>query len=76
MPRLVRYAPTVGEVTLLAYLGTSGEEPCGFTHVAGFLAGLLLGALYEKLGARIMAGPRIHCLLGIGRLGFLGLARM
>lgn len=72
--RFVRYAPIVGAVILLSYLGTSGERTDVFAHVAGFLAGLLLGALYGVLGDRIMMRTRTQFLCGIGAVGFLGLA--
>jgi len=76
MSRLVRYTPIIGAVLLLSYLGTSGERTDVFAHVAGFLAGLTLGALYGKLGAGIMAGPRFQFLFGFGAVAFLGLAWM
>ena len=70
----VRYAPIVGAVILLSYLGTSGERTDVFAHVAGFLAGLLLGALYGMLGDRIIMRARTQLLCGIGAVAFLGLA--
>lgn len=72
--KLAQYTPIVGAVILLSYLGTSGERTDVFAHVAGFLAGLLLGALYGKLGDRIMMGTRTQLLFGIGAVAFLGLA--
>ena len=58
---------------LLSYLGTSGERTDVFAHVAGFLAGLLLGALYAKSGDKIMVGTRTQLLLGVVAVAFLGL---
>ena len=69
-----RYTPIVGAVILLSYLGTSGQRTDVFAHVAGFLAGLLLGGLYGKLGDRIMMGRRAQLLLGIGTVALLGLS--
>ena len=71
--KFARYAPIVGAVVLMSFLGTGGERTDVFAHVAGFLAGLLLGALYGKAGDRIMLGTRAQVLLGIGAVGFLGL---
>ena len=71
--KFARYTPIVGAVVLLSYLGTSGERTDVFAHVAGFLAGLLLGALYGKLGNRIMMGTRTQLLCGIGAVACMGL---
>ncbi len=72
--RLARFAPVIGAAILLSYLGTSGERTDVFAHVSGFLAGLLLGAIYGKLGDRIMVGRRTQCMFGIGAATFLALA--
>jgi len=71
--RLARCAPIIVAVVLLGYLGTSGERTDVFAHVAGFLAGLLLGALYGVLGDRIMMRARTQLFLGISTLAFLGI---
>jgi membrane associated rhomboid family serine protease len=71
--KLARYAPIVGAVVLLSYLGTSGERTDVFAHVAGFVAGLLFGALYGNLGDKIIMGIRTQILLGIGAVALLGL---
>lgn len=71
---LARYAPIVGAVVLLSYLGTGGERTDVLAHVAGFLVGLLLGALYGKLGDRMLMGKRAQFLLGIAAVVVLALA--
>lgn len=71
---LARYAPIVGAVVLLSYLGTGGERTDVLAHVAGFLVGLLLGALYGKLGDRIWMGKRAQFLLGIAAVATLAMA--
>lgn len=71
---LARYAPIVGAVVLLSYLGTGGGRTDVLAHVAGFLAGLLLGAVYGKLGDRILMGKRAQFLLGIAAVAALALA--
>ncbi len=70
----VRYAPIVGGVVLLSYLGTGGERTDVLSHIAGFLSGLLLGAVYGKLGNRIMFGTGVQFLLGIGAMAIVSLA--
>jgi len=72
--RPARYTPVVGAVILLSFLGTSGQRTDVFAHVAGFLAGLLFGALLGKLGDRILLGTRGQLLCGVGAVAFLGLA--
>ncbi len=71
--KFTRYTPIIGAVILLGYLGTSGERTDVFAHIAGFLAGLLLGALYGTLGDRINMGKRSQRLFGFGAVAFLGL---
>ena len=70
----VRYAPIVGGVVLLSYLGTGCERTDVLSHIAGFSSGLLLGAIYAKLGSRIMFGSGVQFLLGIGAVAILSLA--
>ncbi len=69
--KFARYTPIIGAVILLSYLGTSGERTDVFAHVAGFVAGLLLGALYGKLGDRIMLGTRSQFVLGVSAVALL-----
>ncbi len=71
LSKFARYAPIIGAAILLSYLGTSGERTDVFAHIAGFLAGLLLGALYGMLGDRIILGKRCQRLFGFGAVSFL-----
>ena len=73
-PRLARWAPLVGAVVLLGYLGTGGARTDVTAHVAGFLSGVLLGALYGKLGDRVVPAAGGQFLLGLGALAVLALA--
>lgn len=73
-PKLARWAPLVGAVVLLSYLGTGGVRTDVAAHVMGFLSGMLLGAIYGKLGNRIMFGPRMQVLLGLVAVGVLAVA--
>ena len=69
--KIARYTPVIGAVILLSYLGTSGERTDVFAHVTGFLAGLVVGALYAILGDKIIVGTRTQFLLGVGTVAFL-----
>ena len=72
--RLARWAPLVGGVVLLGYLGTGGARTDVLAHVTGFLSGVLLGAVYGKLGDRVVLAAGVQFLLGIGALAVLALA--
>lgn len=72
--RLSRWAPLVGGVVLLGYLGTGGARTDVLAHVTGFLSGVLLGALYGKLGDRVVLAAKVQFLLGMGALAVLALA--
>ena len=71
---LTRYASIVGAVVLLSFLGTGGEKTDVLSHVTGFISGLFLGAVYGKLGNRIMFGRATQFMLGIIALAVLALA--
>lgn len=48
-PRAVsRFAPLIGGVVLLGYLGTGGARTDVAAHVAGFACGILLGAVFAR----------------------------
>ena len=72
--RLARWAPLVGAVVLLSYLGAGGPRTDVLAHVTGFLSGALLGALYGKLGDRMVLAAGVQFLLGMGALAVLALA--
>ncbi len=72
--KLTRWAPLVGGVVLLAYLGTGGVRTDVAAHLTGFLSGVLLGALYGKLGNRVALAAKAQFLLGMGALAVLALA--
>ena len=72
--RLARWAPLVGGVVLLGYLGTGGARTDVLAHVTGFLSGVLLGTLYGKLGDRAVLARGVQFLLGVGALAILALA--
>ena len=72
--RLARWAPLVGGVVLLGYLGTGGARTDVFAHVAGFVSGLGLGTFYGMRGDRRMLSERTQALLGVCALAALTLA--
>lgn len=72
--RLARWAPLVGAVVLLSYLGTGGVRTDVSAHMMGFLAGALLGGIYGKLGSRIVLGGNAQVLLGLVAAAMLTLA--
>jgi MYXO-CTERM domain-containing protein len=69
--RLARWAPLVGGIVLLGYVGTGGARTDVLAHVTGFFSGVLLGALYGRLGHRVVLAPSIQLLLGLGALAVL-----
>lgn len=72
--KLTRWTPVIAGVVLLAYLGTGGVRTDVGAHVTGFLSGALLGALYGKLGDRVVLGVGAQFLLGMSALAVLALA--
>ncbi len=72
--RLARNAPLVGAVVLLSFLGTGGERTDVLAHLTGFLSGVLLGAVYGRLGNRVAFRRTAQCLFGLGAMATLALA--
>lgn len=72
--KLARWAPLVGAVILLSYLGTGGVRTDVAAHVTGFLSGAILGALYGRHGRGIMLTPRMQVFLGLVALGVLAVS--
>ncbi len=69
--RLAYWGPLVGGVVLLGYFGTGGARTDVVAHAAGFSSGLLLGALYGKLGDRLLFTTAAQFLLGAATLAVL-----
>ena len=53
--RVRRWAPLAGGLALLAFLGTAGERTDVLAHLAGFLAGCLIGAFMIQVPAALIA---------------------
>ena len=69
---LERWAPLVGGVLLLGYLGTGGGRTDVAAHVFGFLCGALLGAVSGRLGDAFT--PQAQFLYGLAAVSTLGVA--
>lgn len=65
---LARWTPVIGGVVLLGYLGGGGDRTDVGAHVAGFVSGLLLGAICGKLGVRARIKHAGQALLALGAL--------
>jgi hypothetical protein len=59
-----RWAPVVGAVVLLAWLGTGGERTDIVAHLTGFLAGFAMGAVLGRVVRLRAAAPMRQWLLG------------
>jgi len=72
--RLERWAPLVGGVLLLSFLGTGGGRTDVAAHVLGFLCAVPFGVLCGKLGDSVVSTPRAQFLLGLTALAVLVIA--
>lgn len=59
-----RWAPVVGAVLLLAWLGTGGERTDIVAHLTGFLAGFGMGVVLGRVAQQRTAKPIRQWLLG------------
>ncbi|MEC7803955.1 MAG: rhomboid family intramembrane serine protease [Pseudomonadota bacterium] len=59
-----RWAPVVGAVLLLAWLGTGGERTDIVAHLTGFLAGFGMGVVLGRVAQQGTAKPMRQWLLG------------
>ena len=60
----LRWAPLVGGVVLLAWLGTGDRTTDIVAHLTGFLTGTSLGVLLPGLQIVKLAGPKLQRVLG------------
>ena len=66
-----RWAPLVGGVILLGYLGGGGDNTDVLAHVTAFVAGAVLGLLAARLGLLRRCGRRAQAALALGSLALL-----
>jgi membrane associated rhomboid family serine protease len=71
---LTKWAPIVGGGVLLGYFGAGGPRTDVVAHATGFCSGLLLGALYGKLGDRLLFSMRVQFALGMAAVALLMVA--
>ena len=69
-----RWAPVVGAVVMLAWLGTGGERTDIVAHLTGFLAGFGMGAVLGRIVRLPAADPMRQWLLGAVSVLFVTLA--
>ena len=69
-----RWAPLVGGVILLGFLGGGGENTDVLAHVTGFIAGAGLGFVAARTRALRRAGPWSQAAMAVGALLFLVVA--
>jgi len=72
--RLERWAPLVGGVLLLSFLGTGGGRTDVTAHLFGFLCAVPFGVLCAKLGDGVASTPRAQFLFGLAALAVLTIA--
>lgn len=69
-----RWAPIIGGVLLLAYLGTGGERTDVAAHVCGFACGAGLGSLLGTLRQRVLLARSAQWICGAVALALLATA--
>jgi len=69
-----RSAPLVGGVALLAFTGTGGENTDILAHLAGFVAGVGIGAICARLRMPAPGHYRVQWLAGFAALALLAMA--
>ena len=69
-----RWTPIISGVMLLSFLGGPGKRVDVVSHITGFLAGILLGAVFGSLGDRIILKTRYQIMLGLAAITITALA--
>jgi membrane associated rhomboid family serine protease len=69
-----RWAPIIGGVMLLSFLGGPGERVDVASHITGFLSGISLGFVFGSLGSRLMLKARYQAMLGVASITIIALA--
>ena len=72
--RLERWAPLIGGVLLLSFLGTGGGRTDVPAHIFGFLCAVPFGALCGKLGDGVVSTPRAQFMFGLAALAVLAIS--
>jgi membrane associated rhomboid family serine protease len=69
---LERWAPIVGGVLLLSFLGTGGGRTDVGAHVLGFLCAIPFGVVLGNAPRSVVSSSRWQALFGLAALGILG----
>ena len=69
-----RWAPLVGGIILLGYLGVGDENTDVIAHLTGFGTGTVLGVIAARTGALRRAGPRLQAALAVGAMALVVVA--
>jgi len=66
-----RYAPLIGALVLLAYIGTGDAQTDAVAHLTGFIAGMFAGAAFDVRRPRWLQSPAVQGAAGLGTLALL-----
>ncbi len=69
-----RWAPVVGAVALLAYIGTGDEQTDIVAHLTGFLAGAAAGVVLQAIGGHTRERPGLQAACAAAALLTVGIA--
>ena len=69
-----RWAPAGAGLALLVLMGTAGERTDIWAHVTGFVSGGLMGLVFGRYGAGLVARPRLQALCGLVTAAFIASA--
>ncbi len=72
--RLRRWTPLITGLALLAFLGGPGEKIDVFSHVSGFIAGVLCGGVLAFLSDRQKLSPQVQVFCGIGTISLVAIS--
>ncbi len=66
-----RFAPLIGAVVLLAYIGTGDAQTDAVAHLTGFIAGLFMGAAFDVGRPRWLQSTGVQAAAGLGTVVLL-----
>jgi rhomboid protease GluP len=69
-----RWAPAGAGLALLVLMGTAGERTDIWAHVTGFVTGGLMGLLFGRFGAGLVARPGVQAASGLAIAAVIGAA--
>ncbi|MEN3974017.1 rhomboid family intramembrane serine protease [Emcibacter sp. SYSU 3D8] len=69
-----RWAPAGAGLALLVLMGTAGERTDVWAHVTGFVTGGLMGLVFGRYGAGVVARPAVQAACGLAIFAVIGAA--